>query len=261
VIRNNLIQISIQYFTDSTLEGKIVIIPPSIPLPNRNEALALIQAAKNIPSANLQNMFKSNEFINNNWFSLRKSLGISDSDKLLLLPCGIRPVKDPEYLLGCFPWTWKGSRVFLIIIGPVLDTNCFSQLERRLQMIENKSVIYLPNVPQRMLFAAMLESTALINCSISEGLSNALLEAMYLKVPVIARNISGNQAVIKHEHTGWLFNSPEEFKLYAEQLFEADEGTRTNLIDAAYQYVTLNHSLENERTLYESLVHSSMMQC
>lgn len=47
--------------------------------------------------------------------------------------------------------------------------------------------------------------TCTVLCSVSEGLSQSLLESMYLGVPVIATAAAGNIDLIKHEYNGLLF--------------------------------------------------------
>lgn len=51
----------------------------------------------------------------------------------------------------------------------------------------------------------------------SEGESNALLEAMSLCGPVVARNNSGNASLIHHGVTGWLFDTPQQMVEYAKK--------------------------------------------
>ena len=46
----------------------------------------------------------------------------------------------------------------------------------------------------------------LISSSKTEGLSNVILEALSLGVPVIATKVGGNQEIIRHEHNGLLIN-------------------------------------------------------
>jgi L-malate glycosyltransferase len=50
--------------------------------------------------------------------------------------------------------------------------------------------------------------TCTILCSVTEGLSQGLLESMYLGVPVIATAAAGNIDLVKHEYNGLLF--PDE---------------------------------------------------
>jgi len=73
------------------------------------------------------------------------------------------------------------------------------------------AVVLLRPVPRQVLLRWMLESDAVANCSLAEGMPNALLEAAALGVPVIARNIPGNVRVVRHEVTGYLFDRPDEF--------------------------------------------------
>ncbi|NWY32119.1 GL1D1 protein, partial [Pheucticus melanocephalus] len=67
----------------------------------------------------------------------------------------------------------------------------------------------LQELPQQELHAALRSCLALVNSSISEGMSAAILEAMDLEVPVLARNVPGNAAIIKHKETGLLFSTPQ----------------------------------------------------
>ncbi|KAK7829273.1 hypothetical protein U0070_012744 [Myodes glareolus] len=62
---------------------------------------------------------------------------------------------------------------------------------------------------QEDLHAVVKSCFALVNSSVSEGMSAAILEAMDLEVPVLARNIPGNSAVVEHGVTGLLFTTPQ----------------------------------------------------
>jgi len=50
------------------------------------------------------------------------------------------------------------------------------------------------------------ESDCLINPSLYEGMPNAVLEALACGLPVIASNVTGNNAVVIHGENGFLFN-------------------------------------------------------
>jgi len=52
---------------------------------------------------------------------LTRDMGHTDS-LLYLLPCGLRDVKDPAYLVRAFSdWHAVDRRIYLCIIGPPLD--------------------------------------------------------------------------------------------------------------------------------------------
>ena len=75
--------------------------------------------------------------------------------------------------------------------------------------------------------AAMRDADVILNNSHSEGLANSLLEAITLGVPVLARNIPGNAAVIEHGKNGLLYDNEKDFVRSALQLF--DRGSRQQL--------------------------------
>lgn len=218
---------------------KLKIISPSIFPPN-------FELANN----SLSNYCKNQPISCNNFKEL---IGIRQTDKLFILPCGIRPVKDPLFLVNCFLHNNQNNddiQSYLLIVGPILDDGYFKLLE--LQIKDNKNVIYYPNLQQNIFYGALLECESSVNSSLSEGLSNALLESLYLKVPIIARNIEGNRNVIIHEFNGLLYDTPDEFFECAKKL--EDIHFRKQIIDNGYQYVHSNHSVTSETTGYQQLV-------
>lgn len=53
----------------------------------------------------------------------------------------------------------------------------------------------------------------LINPSLYEGMPNVVLEAMACGLPIIASKVGGNEAVVKHNETGFLFNLKQSREL------------------------------------------------
>ncbi|NXP42332.1 GL1D1 protein, partial [Leiothrix lutea] len=139
------------------------------------------------------------------WYRFLQNAGIptdTGSLHLFLLVCGLRRVKDPLYLVEVFSdWHRKDPSVHLGIIGPAVS--CFFLL------LLAPGVHVLQELPQEELHAAVRACFALVNTSTSEGMSAAILEAMDLDIPVLARNIPGNAAIIKHKETGLLFSTPQ----------------------------------------------------
>lgn len=175
-----------------------------------------------------------------------------DDLHVFLLVCGLRKVKDPLYLLKAFSeWHTQNPLVILIIIGPKIDPVLSSEVE---ECVKRSAGVFLAaERSQEELHAAMRKSFAVVNSSVSEGMSAAILEAMDLSVPVLARDIPGNAAVVRHEHSGLLYSSPEEFVLVSKRLLR-DEELQENLRKNGKRYVTERHDAAKERTTYRHLV-------
>ncbi|XP_065746137.1 glycosyltransferase 1 domain-containing protein 1 isoform X2 [Phocoena phocoena] len=103
------------------------------------------------------------------------------------------------------------------------------------------------------LHAVVKNCFAVVNSSVSEGMSAAILEAMDLEVPVLARNIPGNAAVVKHGVTGLLFSDPQEFVLLAKRL-GGDPALEKQIVANGREYVRMYHSWQVERNTYGHLV-------
>ncbi|XP_039936533.1 glycosyltransferase 1 domain-containing protein 1 [Hirundo rustica] len=171
---------------------------------------------------------------------------------LFLLVCGLRRVKDPLYLVEVFSdWHRKDPRVHLGIIGPAVDPLFTSEVKEKVKRAPGVHV--LQELPQEELHAAVRACFALVNSSISEGMSAAILEAMDLDIPVLARNIPGNAAIIKHKETGLLFCSPQEFVVLSKSLMN-DPVMEKEITTRAKDYVRKHHSWEAERKTYQNLV-------
>src|SRR4030042_4270093 len=90
--------------------------------------------------------------------------------------------------------------------------------------------------------------------SLSEGMSNALLEAMARGLPCIVSNIAGNNNLILHQHNGWLV-PPDDEQTLAEAIveFSVNERLRRDLGQEALKTVQNNYSLHNVAQQYAAL--------
>ncbi|XP_054852652.1 glycosyltransferase 1 domain-containing protein 1 [Eublepharis macularius] len=190
-----------------------------------------------------------------NWKKLLQSSGILQDNNcsyLFLLICGLRRVKDPLYLVDAFSdWHRKETAVHLIIIGPAVDPVFAEEVKEKVKRADG--VHLLPEIPQEDLHAVVKNCFAVVNSSSSEGMSAAVLEAMDLKVPVLARNIPGNAAVITHKTTGLLYSSPQEFIQLSKTLI-SDPSLQREIVTRAKEYVTKHHSWDHERKAYQNMV-------
>ncbi|XP_026176531.1 glycosyltransferase 1 domain-containing protein 1 isoform X2 [Mastacembelus armatus] len=188
------------------------------------------------------------EFLRNSGVSIK----LVDELRVFLLVCGLRRVKDPLYLTEVFSeWHCKNPLNVLVIIGPKIDPVLTAEVEA---VVERTEGIFLAQErSQQELHAAMKRCFAVVNSSISEGMSAAILEAMDLGVPVLARDIPGNAAVVQHEVTGLLYSSPQEF-VHQSQTLLSDHELRERVVRNGKVYMEEHHSLTRERETYQQLV-------
>lgn len=99
----------------------------------------------------------------------------------------------------------------LILIGS--GNNQPDSSEKKLNAIakNNKLITILPEMDD--IKTELRDYDVFVFPSEREGLSNALLEAMAMEMPIIATNIGGNCELIEHDKTGLLFEVNDEASL------------------------------------------------
>ncbi|XP_031704794.1 glycosyltransferase 1 domain-containing protein 1 isoform X3 [Anarrhichthys ocellatus] len=216
------------------------------------------------------------------WAEFLRSSGVSsehvDELRVFLLVCGLRRVKDPLYLVEVFSeWHRENPLNVLVVIGPQIDPVFTVEVEAVVKNIIHASVspesrrtefcrcfcrtagVFLAQErSQRELHAAMKRCFTVVNSSVSEGMSAAILEAMDLGVPVCARDIPGNAAVVHHEFTGLLYSSPQEFVHQSQRLL-SDHELRERVVRNGKLYVEEHHGLKQERETYQRLVDTLLL--
>eukprot|EP00658_Telonema_sp_P-2_P049000 TRINITY_DN3725_c0_g5_i2.p1 TRINITY_DN3725_c0_g5~~TRINITY_DN3725_c0_g5_i2.p1 ORF type:complete len:293 (+),score=67.30 TRINITY_DN3725_c0_g5_i2:108-986(+) len=190
-------------------------------------------------------------------FCAREELGLAPEVVLLVLVAGIRQVKDPLFAVEGLEvlqahQLHPGAR--LLIVGPSRDDD---EYVHKFQSViaENPFVHYWQPIDQDKLMAVLQQATAVLNTSLSEGASNAILEAMSLRTPVLARDIPGNAALIEHGVTGLLFKTPAGLAECFELLMTSD---RECMAASAQRFFLENHSLDREAREYTRLVRSAI---
>ncbi|GFR66588.1 glycosyltransferase 1 domain-containing protein 1 [Elysia marginata] len=166
---------------------------------------------------------------------------------------GIRVVKNPLFLVSAFQeWHQKDPRVIYLMVGPRLEKK-FSCDVFEPAVVRSPGVLYVPGLPISDVHSLVTHSTALVNTSESEGMCLALLEAMQLGTPVLARDVPGNRAIVHDMHTGLLFDSPENFLEKAMLLLETPQ-LRASITTEAKTYVEKHHNINSEKQEYLQLL-------
>lgn len=164
----------------------------------------------------------------------------------------IRKVKDPLFIESILTQIKEiNSKIMLVFVGYSLD-DCLAKEVERVES-EHSNFRWLNGLKINQTHAIIKNSWAFINTSINEGMSLAILEAMMLKCPVLARNNFGNKSIVQHESTGLLFDTQNDLLVCLKRLLKNDL-LRINLIENAFKYVNINHSCENELKMYLSLI-------
>ncbi|XP_069170300.1 glycosyltransferase 1 domain-containing protein 1-like [Procambarus clarkii] len=165
---------------------------------------------------------------------------------LVVLVAGLRPVKDVLFVVDA--WSgWHAARGGcgrFVIVGPTLDPLYASRVYAH--AARSSGVRVAPSLAPKECQALIKSATVMVNSSTSESMPSALLEAMMLGTPVLARDIPGNASVVTHGHSGLLFSCPDSFLRGLEALLR-HVPLRRALVAAARDLVASRHSLHEER--------------
>ncbi len=177
------------------------------------------------------------------------------AEVVLLLPAGLRPVKEPDRALAVTEALVRhGVAARLLVAGPSRDLEFTDAFLKRAAATGRTT--YLGEVPHTEMGSLYAQATLVLNTSRIEGLSNAVLEAMAAGCAVLATDIPGNRAAIRHDVDGWLC-APEDLAAAARRLC-GDAGLRARLAAAARRSVTDRFSVAAEADahlrLYRTLV-------
>lgn len=168
--------------------------------------------------------------------ALRTKLQLPDGP-LVLFTGRLVPEKRLEQLLAIWPAVraqHPTARLLLLGAGP---------LENELRQQAGPGVIFGGRVDD---VAPYLQTADLfVLPSVSEGLSNALLEAMAAGLPVVATAVGGAPDVIVHRESGWLItpDNPQELETAVLTLLAAPSA-RTQLGMAARAKIVQDFALD-----------------
>jgi glycosyltransferase involved in cell wall biosynthesis len=195
------------------LEGKIVIIPHTAKLEKRV-------------------------------YDFSDKVKLTGEEFIFLVPAGIRPVKNVIFCLGPLArLREKYPFLRLIYAGPILDEEYGAKFLEAIKGLD--WVIYLGAVPHEHMYSLFNLADVIINSSISEGMPNAILEAMSLGKAVLVSKIHGNEALVSDGQDGLIFDSESDFYSKAEKLIQ-EEDLRKKLGTQAKKKVRLNFSNRRE---------------
>ncbi|MFW6141316.1 MAG: glycosyltransferase family 4 protein [Candidatus Saliniplasma sp.] len=138
-----------------------------------------------------------------------KSSPSSSSDKVKVLYVGrLHELKGLNYLIKAFSDVkGKYSDVELLIIGSGDLKDELKELVHKERLDEH--VRFIGEVEHSELIDYYQNSDIFVLPSVSEGLSNVILEAMACGLPVIATGVGGNTELVKHEKGGLIVDAKD----------------------------------------------------
>lgn len=143
---------------------------------------------------------------------LRKSLGLKDSDFVMIYPAEISKRKRQEWLINTLSDLLKKHKDMHILLPgkDSLNGKC-QQLVRDLNLEKQIHFLgYRTDIPKLLKISNIAVSTAS-----QEGLPVNIMEAMYVGLPIVASDCRGNRDLVEDGKNGYLVNLDDD-KRYAE---------------------------------------------
>jgi glycosyltransferase involved in cell wall biosynthesis len=176
---------------------------------------------------------------------------------LFVLPAGIRKVKNILSAISMLKALYEQEhKIRLWIVGPVIEEAEGNKVQEL--VLQNAGWIrYLGQLPHTEMSEIYQCADVVLNTSLSEGQSSAILEAMAMGIPVLVSDIAGNRDIVSHGKTGYLYRDEYEFSQYVRCLMENVE-LREKMGSIGKEYVKNHHSVEKEiqalSTLYRQIL-------
>lgn len=158
--------------------------------------------------------------------AIRKSLNISVGTKVIGAVGGFRPVKGYVYLVEAIGLLAKRRSDFVAVIAGNKETDYYMEVQGLIK--ERGLEEYFICTGERKDIPVMLASFDIfVLPSLTEGFSNALIEAMAAGKPVVATRCGGNAEAVIDGRTGLLVNPGDSQALStAIETFLEDRGLR-----------------------------------
>ncbi len=142
---------------------------------------------------------------------LRNILGLPKNSRVISSVGWLKPVKGHQYLLEAFSLFTKNNpgEWILVLLGEGELEDELKAQAKQLSIFENVYFVGFQDNVQDWLGASDL----MVSATLSEGLSNALIEATATGLPIVATNVGGNPEVVEHEFNGILVEKEDSFAL------------------------------------------------
>ncbi len=199
------------------------------------------------------NKFKIDKMVRS---QVRSSLCLTEDQFAWVKVANLSNIKGHEDLIKGFKNIDDKYQSKLFFVGK--DRGTLSRLRKLVSSLnlENKIKFlgFQEDIPK--ILSAM---DGFICVSHSEGLSNAILEAMAMKLPIIATNVGGNPEILEEQKYGILIEPKSQKDIYNSMTrLMDDKGLRAKLSNACIEGVTNKYSKESMVNSYIDLYESGL---
>lgn len=197
----------------------------------------------------------------NGTVALRDSLGLSGAWPLIVSVGHIRRVKGFDVLLRAAAEVRRvHPNAIFLIVGSVQEPDCHRELldlVRKLNLERN--VRFLGKMDNESVWPLLKGCDVFCQPSRSEGMSNALLEAMACGLPCVATNVGGTPEVIEDGCTGYIVRSEDHQAAAARILSLLDDPHRAGEMgrrarDVVEQRFSAQVMIGNMVNMYDQLL-------
>ncbi len=142
--------------------------------------------------------------------TLRESLGLKDSDFVLIFPAELSKRKRQIWLIRALADLIKEKpEIHLLLPGVDSLRGACQKLTNELELRENIHFLgFRKDIPQLLKI-----SDVAVSSSRQEGLPVNIIEAMYLGLPVISTNCRGNRDLIEEYKAGFIYEKEDHDRL------------------------------------------------
>ena len=186
--------------------------------------------------------------------SIRSELGISYSDFAWIKVANFSNIKGHEDLIRGFKQIDQRYNAKLFLVGK--DNGVLNNLQGLVEELQLEKEVnflgFIEDIPK-----ILLAMDGYICASHTEGFSNAILEAMAAKLPVIATNVGGNPEIIQHGSCGILIEQKNKNDIRDNMIMLMEnDNLRKKLSDECFKTVNEKYSskkmIESHINLYKS---------
>ena len=183
-----------------------------------------------------------------------KHIGISPDRLIIGCVARLHPQKGHHYLIRAFPSVLNMvPDALLLIVGDGSERSKLEDEARSLGIEQN--VCFAGTVLGQMYNDVLNAIDIYVQPSVFEGLPRTLLDAMYMRKPIVATSCNGNREAIEHEMNGLLVPSKDHEKL-AEAVCRLimEPALRLRYSDAARTSVVASFNMNSQLERIESLL-------